>query len=281
MNSNSIIIPKLKQAIIAFILLFTINPAFGQRGYTPSNGATSMSMGGIQSTHEGIDAILNNQAGLSSIHNFGFIASSEQRFLLSELVTIAAGAVYGDKNLGTFGLMMSSFGIDEFREQKIGFAYSRKLLDNLSIGGQLDYLSTRIDGYGKSSTITFELGIQSKVSKEVLVGFHIFSPGTIRQGPESDLPTQINAGISYFPSEKLLVSAEVEKIIDLEYSLRLGISYKIYDQLSLRAGASSGATTVSFGLAYVLNQQIHFEGAFSQHEILGTTPGASLKYLKK
>lgn len=238
-------------------------------------------MGGLVSTSTSIDAILNNQAGLYKLTGYGFIASAEQRFLLNELSTISFGAAYGKKNLGSFGLLISSFGIDEYKEQKFAFAYARKLLDKLSIGGQLDFLSTRILGYGSSNSVTFEIGIQSMVTKEFTLGFHLFSPGQVSQGTESNIPTRMNAGFAYHPSNKLLIVLEVEKIIDLDFAVRGGISYAFADQFILRAGASTGETTFSFGLAYKIQNSLYFDGAFSQHEVLGITPAASVKYYKE
>lgn len=253
----------------------------GQRGFTPARGAQSLAMGGVVSSSTHIDALLNNQSGLSHLTGYGIIASAEQRFLIDELRTISLGLGYGNKELGSFGLLISSFGISEYKEQKFGLAYGRKLLDKLRVGGQLDYLTTRIQGYGSSNSITFEMGLQSEVTKEFTLGFHIFSPGQVSQSPESQIPTRMNAGFSYHPSQKLKVVAEVEKIVDLDFSFRGGVNYVLADQLILRAGASTGETTFSFGLAYRLQESIFFEGAFSQHEILGTTPAGSIKYQKE
>jgi len=269
----------IKYLIAFFFILPQI--VLAQRGYTPARGAKSLSMGGIVSLSTEIDALLNNQAGLATLNGYGLIASAEQRFLLDELRTVSFGAAYGKQELGTVGIVVSSFGIDEYKEIKLGLAYSRQLLEKLSIGGQLDYLSTRILGYGSTNSITFEAGIQSKFTEEFMIGFHMFSPGEVSQGPESQVPTRMNAGFAYIPSKKLFIAAEVEKILDLDYAFRGGVSYAFADQFLLRAGASTGETTFTFGLAFKIQDAIHFDGAFSQHEILGTTPAATVKYFKE
>jgi len=114
-----------------------------------------------------------------------------------------------------------------------------------------------------------------------MLGFHMFSPGQVSHGTESNIPTRMNAGFAYMPTAKLFVGAEVEKVIDLDYIFRAGVSYAFADQFLLRAGASTGETTFTFGLAYTLQEALYFDGAFSQHEILGITPAASVKYLKE
>jgi len=238
-------------------------------------------MGGLVSLSTEIDALLNNQAGLAYLNGYGLIASAEQRFLLEDLRTVSFGAAYGKEELGTVGVVVSSFGIDEYKELKFGLAYSRNLLENFSIGGQFDYLSTRILGYGSSNSITFEVGLQSNVTDEFMLGFHMFSPGQVSQSPESQIPTRMNAGFAYKPSNKLFIAAEVEKILDLDYAFRAGVSYAFADQFILRAGASTGETTFTFGLAFKIQDAIHFDGTFSQHEILGTTPAATVKYSKE
>ncbi len=266
--------------LLAFLCFFPLLLS-AQRGFTPARGAKSLSMGGLVSVSTEIDAILNNQAGLASMDGYGLIATAEQRFLLDELRTVSFGASYEKKDFGTVGLLVSSFGIAEYKEQKFALAYARKLLDQLSIGGQLDYLTTRIQGYGSSNSITFEFGLQSKFNDEIMMGFHMFSPGQVSQGTESNIPTRMNLGFAYIPSDKLIIGAEVEKIVDLDFAFRGGVSYAFAEQFILRAGVSTGETTFSFGLGYALQNALYFDGAFSQHETLGITPAASVKYFKE
>jgi len=252
-----------------------------QRGFTSAQGAKRVAMANTGSNTLGIEALLNNQAGLYKLNGIGVIAASEQRFLLKDLNAVSIGLAYGDKTFGALGLMISNFGFDEYKEQKIGLAYSRLLFNNLSIGGQLDLLHLNIAGYGSSSNITFELGVISKITDQVSVGFHVFSPSEVNITEQSSIPTKIIVGASYKPSKKIEIVTEVEKIIDRDYTFRMGIDYSIVDRFNLRAGLSTGAATLSFGLGININKKISFDGSFSNHETLGFTPAGSLIYQGK
>ena len=272
---------KLRLSILIFFLTyFSFIELQAQSGLTPAKGAESLSLGGNVSSSTGIESILNNQAGLSDLNGFAVIVSSEQRFLLSELLVGSAGIAYNRKGFGTVGLVVSSFGFEEYSEQKIGLAYSRKLFDNLSMGGQLDYLTTRIDGFGSNSAITFELGVQSELSEQFMIGAHIFSPGTVKINDTSEIPSRINIGLKYSPTSKVYVVGEIEKLLDRGLSIQGGINYQIINELYLRVGTSTNPTRMSFGVAYGFNQSFRFDGALVNHDVLGLTPAASVKYQK-
>jgi hypothetical protein len=266
--------------LITFLVCFIANIYMcqGQRGFTSAQGARSVAMANTGSTMLGIEAILNNQAGLYKLNGIGVIAATEQRFLLEELNAISFGLAYGNNSLGAVGLMVSNFGFDEYREQKIGLAYSRKLFDNLSIGGQLDLLHVNIAGYGSSSNLTFELGAITDITKEVSIGFHVFSPSEINITDQATVPTKIILGVAYKPSKKIQIVTEVEKIVDRDYTFRMGVDYAIVDALSLRAGYGTGPAMLSFGLGYNINKKLSFDGSFTNHETLGITPSGSLIY---
>jgi len=267
--------------IILFLLITSAITLTGQRGITPAKGAESLSLGGSVSGSLGIESLLNNQAGLSQLEGFGVIVSTEQRFLLSELVIASAGVAYNFKKVGTLGLMVSNFGFEEYREQKYGLAYGRKLFENLSIGGQFDVLNTRIVGFGSSTSITFELGLQAALSEAFSIGAHVFSPGTVSINDTNELPSRFNLGVQYQPSDQIYATVEVEKLIDRGLSVQGGISYQIIESLYLRVGTSTNPTRMSFGLAYGFNETFRFDAAMTNHEILGITPAASVRYQSK
>ena len=51
--------------------------------------------------------------------------------------------------------MFFSIWFSKYNEQKFGLAYARKLFHNVSLGGQLDYLSLNIENYSQQHFITF------------------------------------------------------------------------------------------------------------------------------
>ena len=266
----------MKNILFLLLLSFPIF-LFGQNGSSYSNSATSIAMGNTGINFTDINSLFTNQAGLSSLKNPSFIASAERRFALADLNNLAAGFAL-PTNSGTFGISVNYFGFDQYNETKVGIAYSRKLMEKLSIGVQFDVLNTRIPEYGSKNLYTFEVGIQSELSEQFTLGFHIFNPVRLEIVEDEYLPSVIQAGITYQPSKKVIVNAELEKDIDFPFTVKLGIEYEMVDNFYLRIGANTEPTNLSFGLGYQLKNKLRIDFASSYHQELGFTPAISLGY---
>lgn len=273
---------KLKFIILNIIIIFfsCSSELSSQLGFTAAKGPESISKGAYTANSLGISSMLNNQAGLTDLSNFGVILSIEQRFQLSELNIASAGLAYNADKLGVFGFVLSNFSFDTFTEQKFGFAYARKLVDNFSVGLQLDYLSTRIDGFGSQSAVTFEVGLQSQISESVQLGAHIFSPVQAELTDGDEIPAKYNFGVLYTINDQIKTVIEVEKIIEEDISIIAGVQYELIDRLYLNIGTSTNPTRLSFGIMYGINNSTTFGLAASNHEILGLSPSTGIQYEK-
>ena len=269
---------KILQSIV--LILFPLSSLFCQIGISASAGAKSLAMGEAAVAFDDIDAIFSNQAGLTSIDGLAVQLHSERRFALQDLTTVSLGIAKGMK-VGTIGLMVSSFGYESFRDQKIGLAYARKLFDNLSIGGQFDLLHTSIENYGSSTNFTFEVGVQSLITKNLVLGAHVFSPGEIGLTEDDNIPSVLRFGLKYAPNDKLELHSEFNKVITEEDEFRVGIQYYLIDQLAIRVGVSTNPSDFSAGFAYKIFDYLAVEGGYSYHPTLGSTPGISIKYNSK
>jgi hypothetical protein len=262
-------------------LMFTaLNDATAQNGLPPMAGARGMAMGNASVTFRDINSAFSNQAGLAHLEGMAFTLGAERRFLLADINSYSAAFAYPTQS-GTFGLALNYFGFSAYNEQRIGLAYGRKLLDNLSIGAQVDYLSTRIEEYGNTSNVTFEVGLQATLLKNAVLAAHVFSP--IRQDIVTDepIPTVLKVGIGYTPSDKVTLSAEMEKDIDFDPVFKAGIEYYIVDALALRTGFSSNPSQNSFGFGLRLKSGLHIDVAAAYHYQLGVTPMFSISYQAK
>lgn len=273
---------KLKLNILNIIVIFSLSSIAlrAQFGFTAAKGPDSISKGAYVANSTGIGSMLNNQAGLTQLDNFGVILAVEQRFLLSELNIASAGLAYNAHGLGVFGFVLSNFSFDAFTEQKFGFAYARDLFSNLAVGAQLDYLSTRIDGFGSQSAVTFEIGVQSRINEKLQIGAHIFSPVQAELTDGDEIPSKYNFGLRYSANEFIDAIIEVEKIIDEEFSINAGVQYQLIDRMYLNLGSSTNPTRISFGIAYGINENTSFGLAASNHEILGLSPSVGVQYEK-
>lgn len=222
-------------------------------------------------------ALFGNQAGLATLPKWTVSANAERRFLLSELQSVSVGAALPTKS-GTFGLMVQSFGYEEFRQQKIGLSYARRLWSALSVGAQFDYFQTRIPEYGSRGVISFEGGIQAMISKTMTIGAHVLSPAQVELVSGENLPTIFRLGIAWKVSEKLLFVSEIEKDLDFKPRWKNGLCYQPVQPLFLRAGFSTEPAMLFFGVGYNLANGLQFDSAGSFHQSLGFSPSAGVTW---
>lgn len=242
-------------------------------------GGRSAGLGNSSVTLKDSWSIHHNQAGLAFNEKMTAGIYYESRFATPEL-GLKGGIFVLPTNSGTFGLSVTSFGFKLYNETKVGLAYGRKFGENFSAGVQLDYISVGLgENYGRSQAVTIEAGILANLSDELTVGAHVFNPNRSQIADYDDelLPAILRLGANYKFSEKVFVTAEMEKDVDHKPIFKSGLEYHISKPLFLRAGISSNPFVSSFGFGILL-KQFQFDFATSYHSILGYTPQLSLGY---
>lgn len=259
-----------------FLILLLSYPIFAQNHTPSAAGAQGLSMGGTRTSTQGISAIFGNQAGLTALEQTSFIAFGENRFFLADVNQFSVGCGISTAS-GNFGIALQYFGFEAYNEQKIGLAYARKLFDKLSVGVQLDYLGLRIPDYGNRSNITAEIGLQTQLNPSLCIGIHAFTPFTIAWTDDDFVPTILALGAAWQPSEKVTMTAEIEKDINFPVNAKLGLDYRIVEVLSLRIGVNTYPVQNSFGVGLNLNK-LKIDIASVYHQVLGVTTGFSVIY---
>ncbi|MEM1322744.1 MAG: hypothetical protein AAGG75_20935 [Bacteroidota bacterium] len=248
-----------------------------QNGRPAPAGARGIGMGQVSLAFNDIYTAFGHQAGLANLESFSAAAFGERRFELSELGNYSAALAY-PTNSGVLALNFSTFGFDAYQEQRVGLAYARKLMEQLNIGLQINYLNTRISEYGSNNLFTFELSFQSQLSRSFSISGHLYSPIRVEVTPDEDLPTIFKIGFAYRPSDKLLLAGEVLKQIDLAASARAGLEYSIYEAFFLRLGIRTQPTQPSFGFGYAWGNGLKVDIASSYHAMLGFSPAFGMAF---
>lgn len=266
------------ETILSFLFILGVTPLlWGQTSLPTPGSAQVMAMGGVGVAYEGAHSLWRNQAGLADLTTPTLIAAGEQRFLLADIRSVSAGVAYPTAS-GAFGLTVNYFGFDAFNQQQIGLAYGRRLLDQLSIGARFLYLNTRIPDYGQRGHLTFELGVMAELLPELQIGAQIHNPLQLQVVENETLPTIFTLGVAWRASEKVLISGEMEKDIDFPARAKLGVDYRIVEELALRVGVGSNPSLISFGAGYLLENGLAFDLAVHYHQFLGFTPGVDIIY---
>ncbi len=269
------------RAICPLLLLLV----FGLNSLTAGNdnlagGARAAGMGDAGLCLEDVWCTRHNQAGLAFIKKTELSSSFEVPFGLTDLQT--GGVAYAiPLYKGTIGLNLSSFGSQDYQENKIGLAYALKIGSHCSAGMQLDYLRTGIaEGYGTRNAVAGELGLEVLLSKNLKLGLHLNNPTRTSLAEYNDerYPTVLRAGLLYCLSQKINLAAETEKDNANLPIFRGGFEYSLVQSLIVRAGLNGNPTMFCFGAGFRMKNLI-IDTVVSLHPILGFNTGISIGYV--
>jgi len=243
-------------------------------------GARASAMGNTAVTLSDVWASSHNQAALAGLKNSSAGIFFDNRFMLPELSIKGFALALPLKNSGVIAVSGTYFGYSLYNEQKAGLAFAKNLGAKISVGIQLDYLSTYIaDDYGSRNTLAAEAGILAEPFDKFKIGVHVFNLTSAKLADYDDerIPVIFRLGASYSFSEKVLLCAETEKDISTEANFKAGIEYHPIEQLYLRGGITSDPLLSSFGFGLKLKKfTLDFSSSF--HQTLGFTPQLALSY---
>jgi hypothetical protein len=224
--------------------------------------------------------ILNNPAGLATLENPTAGISYESKFNLQQLSNKTAAFAY-PTGAGVLGVDFNYFGYRQYNEIKAGLVYARAFGSYLRMGLQLDYLQTTLgDGYGSKRNVTFELGIQSDITKEITLGAYLYNPIRVKLSDYADerIPAIFRFGMTWHFSKSFLATTEAEKSSFYpRVIIRGGLEYNLKKKFYMRTGFSSGEEVFAFGFGIYL-KGLNVDIAAIMHQTLGFSPQASLTY---
>ncbi len=266
------------------LLLFTLNITISIALFAGNNnhpvGARAGSMAGASVTLSDVWSTYHNQAGLAHLKGFSAGVYYENRFAVKELSTKGAALAMPYKN-GAFGLSVTQFGFSLYNENKVGLAYSQKFGEVFSAGVQMNYLGTFIgEGYGQKHTVSAELGVLANLTKDLMIGAHIYNPTRTKLADYNNerTPTIFRLGLNYRFSKQVFITAETEKSTYLKPVLKAGLEYKFNDYFYLRTGVANNPNIIAFGFGINM-QNFQFDFGASHHSVLGYIPQFGLSYV--
>ncbi|HYH15796.1 MAG TPA: hypothetical protein VD794_11275 [Flavisolibacter sp.] len=221
-----------------------------------------------------------NQAALAYTSTLMSGVYGERRFMLQELSWYQVAAALPTRS-GNFGLKGTYFGATSNAEMEIGLAYGRKLGDKVAIGGQFNYYTQRMPQYQSSHAVSVEAGLLLKVNEQVHASFHIYNPNNASLGKTKEqLPAIYTLGLGYVPSDRLVVTGEIQKIEDEKVNIKTAVCYLFDKRLYAKAGVNTVNAVYVLGGGVKLSS-LSLEVTTSIHPQLGVTPGLLLLFHKK
>ena len=101
-----------------------------------------------------------------------------------------------------------------------------------SLGLKINYFQTNIEGFGRSARPVLELGGTAELFPGVFFGAHLYNitRAAISKASLNYLPTIVKTGISYRPSDNLMVNVETEKELSSPAQFKAGIAYSFEEK---------------------------------------------------
>ncbi len=263
--------------ILFFILAYALprgTAAFDNR----FSGTRPAALAGAVVAVPGEESLFHNAAGMSATGRAAFILHYESAFLVKELSLMAAGVVLPSP-YGTFGAGLCQFGRGNYRETKLGLAYTKQLGPKCIASVQFDYFTLRLpENPEHPAVLTFETGILAGFSQGNVWGIHLFNPAGFAfrtPGGRIPVPWSVRCGNSRVFSSSLLFCSEVEKIAGRPLVVKTGTEYAPHPSVVLRAGVSATPLKFAGGAGFRVGH-IRMDIAFVYQGVLGFTPSAGI-----
>ncbi|MEQ8904637.1 hypothetical protein [Ekhidna sp.] len=264
---------KLLTFLFALLLCFTVNAQTG----TFNLGARNAAMAGASLTFGDEYSLFNNIGSLGRVENHAAFASYQNRYGVSQFQVVGAGAIYAAP-FGSSGIGFYKFGDDLYSEQRVHLAFGNKF-QMVSLGVGVDLLQYNISTIGTNRALAIQFGGVAEINTQLRFGAHIFNLNQAEINSETGekAPTVMKAGISFLPSEELILNAEVEKDLDFDEVFKAGIEYRIVDNVYVRTGISTEPFLGAFGVGFH-PKNLKFDYAFSNDSRLGSIHEISVAY---
>ena len=243
-------------------------------------GARHAGMAGASITLGDEYSLFNNVGGLGRVQNHALFAGYQNRYTISEFQVIGGGGIF-HHHLGNMGVGYYKFGDAIFSQQKLHLAIGNKL-QMVSLGLGVDWVQYDITSVGTQQVLAIQFGGIAEITPQFFFGAHIFNlnQATLISETGEQLPTVMKGGLSYRPTDELMLNAEIEKDLDFDEVFKAGIEYRIVEKVFVRTGISTRPFIGAFGLGFH-PKQLKFDYAFKNDTALGNIHEFSLAYIFK
>lgn len=240
-------------------------------------GARNSGLAGASVTLSDQYSLFNNVGGLGRVDNHHLFGGYQNRFGISEFQVIGAGVVYHTE-IGNAGFGFYKQGDDLFSQQRLHLAIGHKL-QMVSLGLAADLIQYNITTIDTKQVVALEFGGIAEITPQFFFGAHIFNLNQVDLVKETGekIPTIMKAGLSYRPSQELIINVEVEKDLDFDETVKAGIEYQIIENVFIRTGISSNPFLNAYGLGFQ-PRKLQFDYSYSHDSNLGEIHEVTLAY---
>jgi len=260
-----------------FLFLFLLFAAGSNAQQNPGAKSISLANADVAISNDAFSLFVN-PAGLAQLNWIeADVYYSPSPFGVTEL-SHAFLAASVPTEYGSFGLGVSNFGFELYKENKFVFAYSGRYAKNFFYGASLTLNRVSIKNYGNATAVLFSLGTLYYVTNDFRFAFATENVNRATWGNEKNqIPSVYRAGMSYDVVRQVSLNVSVENELGFNPSLLCGINYDVNEYFSLRSGFANEPAKYSagFGIHY---SQFELDYAIFTHQELGLTHQFSILF---
>lgn len=267
-----------KLHILLLISIILTNKIYSQSAFLQSS-AINASLGNSTATLSNYGSLNANVAGLADLKDLTLSSSFKFVENAAWQNTLSANA-YVPFKIGTAGIGVNTIGDDIFNQQLISLGFANRF-GIASIGLKANYLQYNIEGLTNKGVTFFDMGGIVELTPQLFVGAYILNltQTKLSSFENEHYPTIIDAGLSFRPSEKLMINVEIEQDIDFEPTFKAGISYIPIKNLSLRTGINTSPNRQFAGIGFNPNNiLLNFDYSLSNDKFYGIHHQLSISY---
>ncbi len=260
-----------KQILMGISSFFLIKNLSAQVGNNVTQGANSLACGGVTAVSSGSTGFWDNPANLAQLEQWSGAIAVENRFALTPLTIVAMGGAMPTRS-GVFGFSIQNFGTDEYREQKMGIQFGKKLGSKFYLGAGFDVFRLQIQNYGVQNWLSFQLGAQFEATEQLKMGIHLLNPVASRVGERETVAPSLRIGASFSANKNVKLIAEIGQQNANFPRFRLACVYRFAPIFAAQLGIStrdlSQSSAISFGFSWQLFSKICLSASASlQHQL--------------
>lgn len=267
----------IKSLLITYLVCISYT-IWAQSAATPM-GARAQGLAFASATLSDEWSAFNNIGGLSKVNHLTAACTYEARPGIAAFNTMAA-AVALPIPFGVTGIGIFRFGDDLYNEQIVTTGFSNTF-GLASLGIRLNYIQYHAEGFGNKGVLSLSFGGIATLSPVFSVGAYITNINQPALSEDQErLPTVLTVGVAFKPSDKLLLTAELEK--DLEYTplWKAGLEYAFYKKFWFRTGFNLQPNAAFIGLGFK-PEKFRLDYAFMQTSEQGARHQATVAYRLK
>ena len=219
-----------------------------------------------------------NPAQLAFLAGHQIEVFSTNYFFIKNLFLYSANMQYKIGINDGLGIQFIHDGNDILNQNLFQLSYGRRLGKASGIGLSGNYtLASGVENFSQSS-VDFNFGLYHQLKPYLNIALTARNPFPLNNNSNFSLPSTFTLGILYKAYKNVSIMTELDKTSYRDIDVRVGILYNVAKQLELYSAVSTGSKKLSAGVSYILKNNIEITTAIQMHQVLGISPGISLKY---